>query len=380
MGEDIKKGLQGVVVTESSISHIDGKKGKLIYRGYDISDLAKNSCYEEVVFLLWYKRLPTRKELATFRKKLRNQRDIDKSTYAIMKHGAKQTDSMDVLNTLTTYLGQTDPDLNNNDREANIRKGMHLTAQFPTIVANYWRIHEGKKPIKPRNDLCPGHNFLYILTGKVATNLQARAMEMDFLLTAEHGINASTFATMVATATMSDLHSAISAGIATLKGPLHGAARRKVYEMLPTIKSAKNAHPWLMEKIAKHERIMGFGHRVYKAFDPRAKVFKQIAKELADEAGDSRWYDISLALEEAVIQEFVKKKGKPIWPNVDFWTGAVYRYLGIPAQLTTGIFAVARIGGWTAHILEQNENNRLIRPAANYVGDKGLKYVPIGER
>jgi len=376
----IKKGLEGVTVTESSISYIDGNKGKLTYRGYSIEDLAKNSNFEEIVFLLWYGRLPKKNELESLKRKIRSQRNIDEGCIPIMERGTKQTDSMDVLNTITSYLAQSDPDLNKNDREANIRKGIRLTAQFPTIVAYYWRLHQGKKPVLPKQDLMPGANFLYMLNGKLPSELQAKAMELDFLLTAEHGINASTFATMVATATLTDLHSAVAAGISTLKGPLHGAARRRVYEMLGEIKKPENAEKYVMKKLRKKQVIMGFGHRVYKAMDPRATIFKQVAKELAEESGNSKWYDISIELERVVLRELVEKKGKPIYPNVDFYTGAVNKYLGIPAQLTTGIFAVSRIVGWTAHILEQHENNKLIRPRAKYIGAKGLRYIPIEKR
>jgi len=219
-----------------------------------------------------------------------------------------------------------------------------------------------------------------MLNGKLPTELQARAMELDFLLTAEHGINPSTFATMVTTSTLSDLHSAVLSGISTLKGPLHGAARRLVYKTLEEIKSPNNVESYISNKIKKHERIMGFGHRVYKTFDPRAKIFKQVTKQLAEESKNDKWYNISTKMEEVILREFVQKRNKPIYPNVDFYTGAVYKYLNIPAELSTGIFAMGRIAGWTAHILEQNKNNRLIRPKAKYVGPMSAKYIPIKKR
>ena len=378
--EKIKRGLEGVPVCESTISYIDGKKGKLIYRGYKIEDLALNSSFEEIAYLLWYKKLPNKKELSKFTKKLRSQRKIDSSCYAIMKKGSRQTDSMDVLNTLTSYIAQSDPDLNDHSQEAVIRKATRLTAKFPTIVAAFWRIKNGKKPIPPKTNLDSGANFLHMLTGKISTPLQARAMEIDFILTAEHGLNASTFATMVSTATESDLHSSIVSGISTLKGPLHGAARRKVYEMLEDINSPKKAKQYILQKIKKHERIMGFGHRVYKSYDPRARIFKDVVHLLAKESKNYKWYDISIEIEKTILKEFVEKKGKPIYPNVDFFTGAVYKYLQIHPQLTTGVFAMGRVPGWTAHILEQSENNRLIRPKAIYIGRKSAKYIPIEKR
>jgi len=377
---EIKRGLEGVVVGESSLSSIDGKKGKLIYRGYDIKDLADNSNFEEVIYLLWFGKLPNKSQLQSLKNKIRKERKLDSSCISILKKGIKQTTSMDVLKTITSYLAQTDPDLNKNDEAANIRKGIRLAAKFPTIVAYYWRLKQGKKPIPPKIKLSPGANFLYMLNGKLPTELQARAMELDFLLTAEHGINASTFATMVTTSTLSDLHSAVLSGISTLKGPLHGAARMLVYRTLEKIKSPNNVESYITNKIKKHERIMGFGHRVYKTFDPRAKIFKEVSKQLAEESKNDKWYNISTKMEEIILREFVQKRNKPIYPNVDFYTGAVYKYLNIPAELSTGVFAIGRIAGWTAHILEQNKNNRLIRPKAIYIGPMSAKYIPIEKR
>ncbi len=377
---DIKEGLEGVVIGETSLSSIDGVKGKLIYRGYDIKDLAENSNFEEVVYLLWFGKLPTQLELKQFQNKLRKERDIDSSCIPILKKGAKNMSAMDALMTITSYLSQFDPDLNNDTPESNIKKAIKLTAKYPTIVAYFWRLRNGKHPIPPKTNLGHGENFLYMLTGKVPTKTEARAIELDFLLTAEHGINASTFATLVATSTLTDIHSAMLAGLATLKGPLHGAAREKVYQMLDSIGSENNVSPWLKQAMKNKERIMGFGHRVYKTYDPRALIFKDISKQLADESKNKKWYSMSAAIEDFVIKEVVQKKGKPIYPNVDFYTGAVYKYLNIPIQLSTGIFAIGRIAGWTAHFLEQREHNRLIRPKANYIGKRNMKYIPIEKR
>jgi citrate synthase len=376
----VKEGLEGVVANETAISVIDGLKGILKYRGYNINDLAKHSNFEEVAFMLWFGKFPTKLQLGLFQKKLRAERKIDPSCIPILRKGSKNMSSMDALRTLTSYLGQFDNDLNKSDTKAIVRKAIRLTAKFPTIVAYYWRIRQGKKPIPPKQNLSHGENFLYMLTGKIPSKVQARAMELDFLLTAEHGMNASTFTTRVATSTLTDLHSAIVSGICTLKGPLHGAAREKVFDMLDEIKYPNNVEPYVLNKIKKNERIMGFGHRVYKTTDPRAKIFRQVSKLLADEIENQKWYDISTEMEKIVTRELVEKKGKPIYPNVDFYTGAVYKYLGIPKELSTGIFAIGRIAGWTAHILEQLSDNRLIRPRSKYTGPLNKKYIPIGER
>jgi len=372
--DQIKKGLEGVYALESSISFIDGKKGKLIYRGYTIEDLAKKSSFEEVIYLLWYGKLPNKTQLNSFKRKIVANRKIDANVIAVIKACPKNANAMDALHTADMMLGQCDPDLNDNSVEANIRKGTRLVAKFPTIVAAYWRIRQGKKIIQPKSGLSHGENFLYMLTGKKPSKEATKSIELDFLLTAEHGLNASTFATRVAISTLTDLHSAVGAGIATLKGPLHGGARKEVCKALQEVKLPKNAEKYVLDKVKKHQRVMGFGHRVYKAYDPRAKIFKAQLKTLAEASGNMKYYEIATKMEETVLREFVKKKGKPIYPNVDFFSGTIYKQLNIPIELSNAIFAIARIAGWTAHAIEQFSDNRLIRPRAKYIGKKGLKY------
>jgi len=273
---EIKKGLEGVVALESSISSIDGKKGKLTYRGYDIKNLAEKSSFEEITYLLWFGKLPNKTQLASFKRKIVANRKVEKKTLEVLKGCPNNANAMNALQAAVAFMGLCDVDLNSNSFEANIRKGIRLLAKFPTIVAAWWRIRKGKKIIQPNPKYSHGENFLYMLTGKRPSKEEVKSIELDFLLTAEHGLNASTFATRVAISTLTDLHSAIVAGIATLKGPLHGGARKEVYKVINEVKSPKNADKYVMNKIKKHQRIMGFGHRVYKAYDPRANCLRSI--------------------------------------------------------------------------------------------------------
>jgi len=380
MVEEFKEGLEDVIAAKTQLSFIDGKSGILEYRGYNINDLAKYSNFEEVTYLLWYGKLPNKKELQNFSKKLRSERKIDHSVIKILKTCSKNIDAMDALRTSISYLAQCDEDLNDNSFEANIRKAVRIAAKFPTIVAAFYRVKNNKKIIPPRINLSHGANFLYMIHGKIPSDIEAFAMETDFLLTAEHELNASTFTTRVTVSTLSDLHSAICSGISTLKGPLHGGARTEVYKMLEKIRSADKAEQYILNLIASGQKIMGFGHRVYKTYDPRALIFKDIANKLAQHFKDLKWYDISVKVADTVIKELVEKKGKPIYPNVDFYTGAVYKYLKIPPELCTAIFAIGRISGWVAHCLEQYSDNRLIRPLAQYVGPHNQQYISIDKR
>jgi len=367
---DVKKGLEGVTALESSISAIDGKKGTLIYRGYDIKNLAEKSSFEEVTYLLWFGKLPTKAKLNSFKKKLIANRKVGKKTIEILKGCPNNANAMDALQAAVAFMGLCDVDVNSNSFEANIRKGIRLVAKFPTIVAAWWRIRNNKKVIQPNPKYSHGENFLYMLTGKKPSKEETKSIELDLLLTAEHGLNASTFTVRVAMSTLTDLHSAIAAGIATLKGPLHGGARKEVVKMINEVKSPKNADKFVMNKVKKHQRVMGFGHRVYKAYDPRARIFKAQLKKLA---GNNKIYELTDNLEKAVMREFVQKKGKPIYPNVDFFSGAIYKQLNLPMELSNAIFAIARISGWTAHAIEQLADNRLIRPRAKYIGKRNLR-------
>ncbi|MGC9779462.1 MAG: citrate/2-methylcitrate synthase [Candidatus Heimdallarchaeota archaeon] len=363
-----KKGLEGIIALETEISYIDGEKGILEYRGHRIDKLAELS-YEEVVHLLLYDKLPNTEELDRFSNLLKERRDLSIQTEECMHYHNFNIEAMDALMTAFAHMSHGDPDLSHNSIEANIRKAIRLISKAPTIVAYFQRIHEGKEIIKP-NELLPHcSNFLYMLRGEVPTKLESRILDLDFILSAEHELNASTFAVRVTTSTLSDIHSAIISGIGTLKGVLHGGARLAVMNMLDEIGSPKKTDEYIMNLINNKQRIMGFGHRVYKVVDPRANIFRDLAKRIAEEKKDMKWYNIGVKIEEVVTRELVEKQGKPIYMNVDFYSGIIYKYLNIPPKLATAIFALGRITGWLAHALEQYRDNRLIRPRAKYIGE-----------
>lgn len=363
-----KKGLEGIIALETEISYIDGEKGILEYRGHRIDKLAELS-YEEVVHLLLYDKLPNTEELDRFSNLLKERRDLSIQTEECMHYHNFNIEAMDALMTAFAHMSHGDPDLSHNSIEANIRKAIRLISKAPTIVAYFQRIHEGKEIIKP-NELLPHcSNFLYMLRGEVPTKLESRILDLDFILSAEHELNAFTFAVRVTTSTLSDIHSAIISGIGTLKGVLHGGARLAVMNMLDEIGSPKKTDEYIMNLINNKQRIMGFGHRVYKVVDPRANIFRDLAKRIAEEKKDMKWYNIGVKIEEVVTRELVEKQGKPIYMNVDFYSGIIYKYLNIPPKLATAIFALGRITGWLAHALEQYRDNRLIRPRAKYIGE-----------
>jgi citrate synthase len=355
--EEIKKGLENVVVLKTKISYIDGINGVLKYRGIDINELMHLS-YEAVSFLLLKGKLPNENELEKFSKKIRNMRSIDPEITKVIEFCNRTT---------VSYISHCDPDLKLNDFDANIRKAQRLVAKFPTIVAAFQRIRDGKKPIAPTQDLSHGANFLYMLRGEKPGDLEAEIMEKDFIISAEHELNASAFSSRITASTQSDFHSCVISGLGTLKGPLHGGARLAVMNMIDEISDPDDAKDYIKDLIANKQKIMGFGHRVYKTIDPRAKIFKKLVRKIAIEKNDMTWYDTACNIEKTVKAEIVKKKGKPIYTNVDFYTGVAYKYLDIPPLLATAVFAIARISGWSAHILEQYSDNRLIRPRAKYV-------------
>lgn len=365
---DFKKGLEGIVALETEISYIDGIKGILEYRGYRIEQLAKLS-FDAVIYLLLHGKLPNIKELDQFSNMVKERRELDVHTKEVIHFYNFNIEAMDALMTAIAHMSHSDPDLNGNTREENISKALRLIAKAPTAVAYFQRIHEGKEIIKP-NELLPHcSNFLYMLRGEIPTVLEAKILNVDFILSAEHELNASTFAVRVTASTLSDIHSAIISGIGTLKGVLHGGARLAVMNMLDEIGEAKNTEKYIMNLIKNKQRIMGFGHRVYKVIDPRANIFRDLAKKLAEEKNDMKWYDMACKIEEVVTRELVEKQGKTIFMNVDFYSGVIYKYLDIPPKLATAIFALGRITGWLAHALEQYKDNRLIRPRAKYIGD-----------
>ena len=373
------RGLEGVVVAETELSKIYGEEGRLVYRGYEIEDLAENATFEEVCHLLWYGELPTREQLAALNERLVADRDVNSEVIDILRRLPPSTHPMAALRTGASALASFDPEAEDMSPEANQRKAIRLTAKMPTLTAAIDRLRNGKEPIAPSKDLGLAANFLYMLSGSEPDELNARIMDVAFTLHAEHGMNASTFAARVTVATLSDMHSGVVSAIGTLKGPLHGGANERVMEMLKAIGEPENAEPWVRAALERKERIMGFGHRVYKALDPRAPILKKLAEELAAKGGNTKWLEISERIQ-AVMREEMEKRGKPIYPNVDFFSASVYYTLGIPSDLFTNIFACARTAGWTAHIMEQLKDNRLIRPKAEYVGPLGKKVQPIERR
>lgn len=346
-----------------SICFIDGLEGILKYREIDINELV-DLPYDAVSYLLIQGELPDEEELADFSARLRGEREIEKGVIDLIRMCNLNIDSMEALRTIVSYMSQFDPDLEDESLEGNTKKAIRLISGIPTIVAAYHRISNGKDPVSPDPALSHGANFLYMLRGSLPTELEAEVMEKDFILSAEHELNASTFSSRITASTCSDLYSAIVSGLCTLKGPLHGGARLKVMDMLEEVSRPENAEEFILKKIEKKEKIMGFGHRVYKTYDPRAILFKELAKQLAETNGDMRWYETAEELEKTVLRELVEKKKKPIYPNVDFYSGVIYKYLEIPPHLATSIFAIGRVSGWIAHCFDQYSKKRIIRPRA----------------
>jgi citrate synthase len=367
-------GLEDVVVSTSEICFIDGDRGRLLYRGYDIHDLVAQSTFEETVFLLWNGRLPRRDELSRFQKELVSRRRLPAKAVALLQGFPRKADSMDVVRTTVSALGLYDPDTGDNSREANLRKAARIQARVPTIVAAWARIRKGKPPVTPNPRLNLAANFLYMLSGKKPTELAAKAMDTALILHADHELNASTFAARVTVATLSDIYSGIVSGIGTLKGPLHGGANVGVIRMLLEIGDVDRAEAWIKSGLAQKKRIMGFGHRVYNTEDPRATHLRRLSEALGREAGDLRWYEISRIVERVV------KEQKGLNANVDFYSASTYYSMGIDPDLYTPIFVVSRVSGWSAHVLEQQANNRLIRPRADYLGPRQAEYVPLPQR
>lgn len=357
------RGLEGVVALESKICDIDGSAGRLVYAGYPIDDLARNVTYEDVVHLLWRGDLPTRSERDDLATQLRRTRTIPPSVVDLIDAAPSTASPMAVLRTAVSALGHEDGEVEDPSEEANRRKAIRLTARMPTIVASIARRQAGRSPIAPHPDLGMAANFLYMLDGQIPGPQASRIFDACLVLHAEHGLNASTFAGRVIAATMADMYGAITGAIAALKGPLHGGANLKVKEMLDEIRaSGQDVETYVLAKLARKERIMGFGHRVYKTIDPRATFLREMLADLSDEKGDRSWLDMSNTL------MAVLKREKNLHPNVDFFSASVYALLGIAGNLFTPIFAMSRVAGWSAHLLEQWDGNRLIRPRAAYVG------------
>jgi citrate synthase len=372
-----KAGLEDTVATSSAICYLDGDRGVLAYCGYDIHDLASRATFEEVCFLLWHRRLPTRAELGDLQSQLAAARPLPEQIFRLART-LPPGQSMDLLRTLTSALAHYDPDAADHSPAANYRKAVRLTGQISTIVAALGRTASGGGPISPDPVLGHAANFLYMLTGERPGSLATRAFDVALILHADHELNASTFAARVAAATLTDIHSTIVAAIGTLKGPLHGGANADVMRLLLEIGASaplEKAEEVVRAKLARKEKIPGFGHRVYHTEDPRATHLRQMSKELTAKAGQPIWYEMSQRIEALVKAE------KKLNPNVDFYSASTYHALGIPVDLFTPIFAVSRISGWTAHVLEQYANNRLIRPRAEYVGPEyPQRFVPVESR
>jgi citrate synthase len=365
-------GLEGVVALESSISSIIGTQ--LTYRGYTIDDLASHAQYEEVVYLLWFGKLPNRTELNDFRAKLSSSFEIPQQVIDLIKSAPKDVHPMDVIRTAVSLLAFYDPDTKDMSREANIRKATRLTAQIATIVGAIGRVREGAEPVTPRQDLDISSNFVYMLGGKEPDEVSVKAINVALVLHADHELNASTFSARGTVSTLADMHSGVVSAIGTLKGPLHGGANEAVMRMLLKIGTVDKIDDFIEQALANKEKIMGFGHRVYKEGDPRAKFLRGMSQEMGKLKGDTRWYDMSVRIEKMMAEE------KKLLPNVDFFSASMYYSLGIPIELFTPVFTVSRMSGWLAHILEQLGDNRLIRPRAEYVGPLDQHYVPIDQR
>ncbi len=376
MAPEIMKGLKDVYLDTTESSFIDGQVGKLLYRGYDIHDLAEKSTFEEVVYLLLYGALPNSQQLADFDAKLRANRRIPDEIIQVLDL-VKNSHPMDALRTGISALSAFDDEVTDNSVEATLRKGIRLTAQAPTIVAAHHRLRQGLEPVAPNSDLNHSGNFLYMMFGEVPDQETTDLLDVDFILHAEHGANASSFGARVTASTISDLHSAVTTGVGVLKGPAHGGAAEEVMKMSLEIGNPENAEEYARNHLESGGRIMGFGHRVYRAEDPRARHLRERARVLGEKKGEPRWFQILSHLEQNTMLPY---RDKGICVNVDFFAGAIYYLLDIPDDLFISIFALGRIPGWTLQCMEQYKNNILIRPLLEYTGDMDLEYVPIEQR
>ncbi len=367
-------GLRGVVAAQSAIGDVNGEQGILIYQGYDIHDLAENSTFEEVVFLLWNGRLPSKVELEELSSDIRVNYEAPSEVIEMMKAFPKDADPMDVLRTSVSALDFYDKTGHGTDRENAMRSAIKLTGQIGTLTAAWERIRNGKETIAPDKSLAIADNFLYMLRGERADDDEVRMFDVCLILHADHELNASTFTTRVVAGTLADMYGAVTAGIAALAGPLHGGANTNVMKMLIEIDDPTKVEAWVDETLTSKKKIMGIGHAVYKTEDPRATWLRKYSKQMAEKKGETKWYEMSQTIEKMMLD----KKG--MYPNVDFYSASTYYLMGIPLDLYTPIFAVSRVSGWTGHILEQYSNNKLIRPRAEYIGKRDQKYVPIDVR
>lgn len=379
MATPANAGLEDVVAAPSGICFIDGDAGILSYRGHNIHQLAENSTFEEVVYLLWHGQLPKQSELDELKAQLAASRDLPAEIIALMKTFPRDAKPMDVLRTTVSALGMYDPDAGDNSIAAGWRKSLRLTAQIATIVAAWHRIRNGQEVLAAKSSLDHAANFLWLLNGKEPLDVEAKALDIALILHADHEFNASTFAARVTIATLTDVHSAITSACGTLAGPLHGGANEAVMKMLLEIDDPAKVEQWVADTLAAKQKIMGIGHRVYTTEDPRATHLRRMSEEIGKRQGNTKWFEMSHKIEDLVVDHFTKA-GKKLRANVDFYSASTYYMLGITIDLFTPIFAVSRISGWTAHVMEQLGNNRLIRPRADYTGEMNLEYVPIEKR
>lgn len=373
----LRPGLEGVPVAESAISFIDGKRARLSYRGYAVEELARQSCYEEVAWLLLKGELPTQRELADFDRQLRSHRRIKYKLRDLMKCLPETGHPMGALQAGVAALGMFYPAKDLSNPQTNWESVVRIIAKMPTIVAAFHRLRNGDDDLPPRDDLDHAANFYWMLFEREPSPAIRKVLDACLILHAEHTMNASTFAGRVAASTLADPYTVVSAAIGTLTGPLHGGANEQVLDMLEEIGSVENVRPWLKEALARKRKIMGFGHRVYKVKDPRATVLQELAEHVFAETGRPKLYDIAVELERAAAEELGPKG---IYPNVDFYSGIIYKSLGIPKDLFTPIFAISRVAGWLAHWLEQLQSNRIFRPEQIYVGKLDRVYIPLEER
>ncbi|MBI4247075.1 MAG: citrate synthase [Candidatus Rokubacteria bacterium] len=369
-----KEGLEDIVVSTSEICFIDGQEGRLLYRGYDVDDLVRDSTFEEVVYLLWHGALPSRKELEAHGKALAAARRLPPKVVAMLRALPRRSLPMEVLRTGVSALSAFDSDGDDNSREATLRKAVRLTARIPTLIAAWERIRRGRPPVAPNARLGHAANFLSMLSGRKPTPLAAKTLDVALILHADHEFNASTFAARVTAATLSDLYSAVTSGIGALKGPLHGGANEQVMRMVEQIKAPERAEAWIRKALADKARVMGFGHRVYRVEDPRAKHLRRLATELGQQIGNTDAVRILDTVGRVVTED------KKIYPNVDLYSGAAYAAMSISTDQFTPVFALSRVAGWSAHVLEQHGHNRLIRPRAEYTGPARQAYVPLDRR
>ncbi len=369
------EGLENVVVSTTSISEVRGQTGELLYRGYDVRELARESTFEEVVWLLWHGELPSQNELTSFKKELARNRTLPSGTGDLIDRlAAIPASPMVTLRMATSMLEIEDPCSRSIERADELKSSLQLVARFPTIVARYQRRRQGMQPVEPPPDADTATAFLTMLNGRAPTNADSHALDVLLILHADHEFNASTFTARVIAATLANVYAAVDGAIAALSGPLHGGANERVMNMLEQIGSPDRAAPYIQRLLASRQRVMGFGHRVYKTEDPRAVILRQLCQDLAQRTGDTKWYDIAAKVAEKMWND------KHLYPNVDFFSAPVQHMLGIPTDLFTLVFAISRVAGWTAHVMEQHANNRLIRPRAAYVGPAPRPYVSLSAR